>query len=71
MEQKKIDRINELAKKKKAEGLSPEELEEQAALRAEYIAGFRASLTAQLDNTVIVDKDGNRTKVERKKKPIS
>ena len=71
MEQKKIDRINELARKKKAEGLTPEELEEQAALRAEYIAGFRASLTAQLDNTVIVDKDGNRTKVERKTKPIS
>ena len=71
MEQSKIDRINQLAKKKKAEGLTPEELEEQAALRAEYIAGFRASLTAQLDNTVIVDKDGNRTKVERKNKPIS
>jgi len=71
MEQKKIDRINELARKKKTQGLTPEELEEQAALRAEYIAGFRASLTAQLDNTVIVDKDGNRTKVERKNKPIS
>ena len=71
MEQKKIDRINELARKKKTEGLTPAELEEQAALRAEYIAGFRASLTAQLDNTVIVDKDGNRTKVERKNKPIS
>ena len=71
MEQRKIDRINELARKKKTQGLTPEELEEQAALRAEYIAGFRASLTAQLDNTVIVDKDGNRTKVERKNKPIS
>ena len=71
MEQVKIDRINELARKKKAEGLTPEELEEQAALRAEYIAGFRASLTAQLDNTVIVDPDGNRTKVERKTKPHS
>lgn len=71
MEQSKIDRINELARKKKTRGLTPEELEEQAALRAEYIAGFRASLTAQLDNTVIVDKDGNRTKVERKNKPIS
>ena len=71
MEQKKIDRINELARKKKAEGLTPAELEEQAALRAEYIAGFRASLTAQLDNTVIVDPDGNRTKVERKTKPHS
>ena len=71
MEQKKIDRINELARKKKTEGLTPAEMEEQAALRAEYIAGFRASLTAQLDNTIIVDKDGNRTKVERKNKPIS
>ena len=71
MDKKQIDRINELARKKKAEGLTPEELEEQAALRAEYIAGFRASLTAQLDNTVIVDPDGNRTKVERKTKPHS
>ena len=71
MEQSKIDRINELARKKKAEGLTSEELEEQAALRAEYIAGFRASLAAQLDHTVIVDADGNRTKVERKTKPHS
>ena len=66
MEQKKIDRINELARKKKTEGLTPEELQEQAALRAEYIAGFRASLTAQLDNTVVVDPDGTRTPVKRK-----
>ena len=71
MEPKKIDRINELARKKKAEGLTPEELEEQAALRAEYIAGFRASLTAQLDNTVVVDPDGTRHKVERKTNPVS
>ena len=68
MEQKKIDRINELARKKKAEGLTPAEIEEQAALRAEYIAGFRASLTAQLDNTVVVDPDGTRHKVEKKQK---
>ena len=66
MEQSKIDRINELARKKKAEGLTPAELEEQAALRAEYIAGFRASLTAQLENTVLVDPDGTRHKVEKK-----
>ena len=69
MEQSKIDRINELARKKKAEGLTPAELEEQAALRAEYIAGFRASLTAQLENTVMVDPDGTRHKVEKKNKP--
>ena len=69
MEQKLIDRINELAKKKKTVGLTPEELEEQAALRAEYIAGFRASLTAQLNNTVIVDPDGTRHPVTPKKIP--
>ena len=69
MEQAKIDRINELARKKKAEGLTPAEIEEQAALRAEYIAGFRASLTAQLENTVVMDPDGTRHKVEKKNKP--
>ena len=69
MEQSKIDRINELARKKKTEGLTPAEQEEQAALRAEYIAGFRTSLTAQLENTVVVDPDGTRHKVEKKTKP--
>ena len=69
MEQHLIDRINELARKKKTEGLTPEEQEEQAALRAQYIAGFRASLTAQLNNTVIVDPDGTKHKVEKKNKP--
>jgi uncharacterized protein YnzC (UPF0291/DUF896 family) len=69
MEQSKIDRINELARKKKAEGLTPAEIEEQAALRAEYIAGFRASLTAQLENTVMVDPDGTKHKIEKKNKP--
>lgn len=69
MDKKQIDRINELARKKRAEGLTPAELEEQAALRAEYIAGFRASLTAQLENTVVVDPDGTKHKVEKKNKP--
>ena len=69
MEQSKINRINELARKKKAEGLTPAEIEEQAALRAEYIAGFRASLTAQLENTVMVDPDGTKHKIEKKNKP--
>lgn len=66
MEQSKIDRINALAKKSKTEGLTPAEAEEQKVLRAEYVAAFRASLTAQLENTVIVDKDGNRLKPTRK-----
>lgn len=66
MEQKKIDRINELARKMKAEGLTEEEKAEQAVLRREYIDSFKRSLTGQLDNMYIVDEKGNRTKVERK-----
>ncbi len=66
MEQKKIDRINELARKMKAEGLTEEEKAEQAVLRREYIDSFKRSLTGQLDNMYIVDEKGNKTKVERK-----
>lgn len=60
MEQAKIDRINELSKKSKTVGLTPEEKEEQAALREEYIISFRASLKGILDNTVIERPDGSR-----------
>lgn len=68
MEQKKIDRINELAKKAKSpEGLTPEETEERAALRREYIDAFKGSLTAQLDRTVIQYPDGSRRPLKRKK----
>lgn len=66
MEQKKIDRINELAKKMKTTGLTEEEKVEQAVLRREYIDSFKRSLTGQLDNMYIVDEKGNKTKVERK-----
>ena len=68
MEQKKIDRINELAKKSKSEGLTAEEKIEQAELRSEYIAAFKASLISSLENTYIVDEKGNKTKVQKKKK---
>ncbi len=62
----KIQRINELAKKAKAEGLTPEEVQERDALRREYISEFRQSLISQLDNTYIMDEQGNKTKLERK-----
>lgn len=65
MEQYKIDRINELARKAKAESLTPEEQAERKALREEYIAAFRQSLTAQLDNTVIVEADGSKRRLSR------
>ena len=66
MEQKKIDRINELAKKHKTVGLTPEETAERQALRQEYVAAFRNSLAAQLENIYIVDENGNETKLRRK-----
>ncbi len=67
MDQQKISRINALAKKSKAEGLTLEEKAEQKQLRDEYIAEYRANLKAQLDNTVIVDENGNKRKLKQKK----
>lgn len=67
MDQQKIARINELAKKSKAEGLTPEELAEQKVLREEFITEYRANLKAQLDNTYVVDEKGNKRKLEKKK----
>lgn len=66
MEQKKIERINFLAQKAKAEGLTPAEKNEQQTLRAEYIAAYRRSLRAQLDNMVLVDEDGNERPLKKK-----
>lgn len=57
MEQHKIDRINELARKNKAEGLTPEELAERDLLRRQYIDEYKASLRATLDNIKYVDEE--------------
>ena len=67
MEQTKLDRINELAKKSKTEELTPEEKAEQKKLREEYILEFRAGLRGILDNTYIQYPDGTKVKVEKKK----
>lgn len=64
IDQKKIDRINELARRSKETGLTEEEKKEQAQLRAEYVAAFKASLTGQLNNTVILRPDGTREKLK-------
>ena len=53
MDQKKIDRINELAHKAKTVGLTEAETAERAVLRREYIDAYKASLRAQLNNTYI------------------
>lgn len=73
MEESKVLRINALAKKAKTpQGLTPEEKEEQAALRAEYIEGYRRNLQMQLGNIRIVEKDGSQTELKRKQgeKPV-
>ena len=60
-----ITRINELAKKAKTEGLTPEELAERDKLRRIYIDSVKANLTGQLDNTYIVDSKGNKIPLKK------
>ena len=66
MEQEKIARINALARKAKAEGLTPEETAERDALRKEYIDAFKASLVGQLDAITVVEADGSKHKLKKK-----
>ena len=68
MEQSKIDRINELARKSKAEELTPEEKSEQKKLRDEYILDFRAGMRGILDNTYIQYPDGTKKDLSAFKK---
>lgn len=64
MDQKKIDRINELAHKAKTlEGLTEEEMVERAILRREYIDAVTGSLRAKLNNTWIVDEKGGKRRL--------
>ena len=66
MDQKKIDRINELARKAKAEGLTEAEAQERAVLRREYIDSVVGNLKGQLDNTYIMRPDGSKEKLSQK-----
>ncbi len=69
MEQSKIDRINELAKKAKSfEGLTTEEESERAALRREYIEDVKRNLRAQLDNIEVEYPNGEVTPLKRNQK---
>ena len=66
MTKEQIARINELARKQKAEGLTEEEKAEQLKLRGEYIIAYKQSLIAQLENSYILEPDGTKRKVRRK-----
>ena len=61
-----IARINELARKNKAEGLTEEELVERDKLRRIYIDSVKANLVGQLENTTFVYPDGEKKKIIRK-----
>ncbi len=69
MNEEKIQRINELARKAKSpEGLTEEELKERTLLRQEYIASVKMNLVGQLENTYIMDENGHKTKLKKKRK---
>ncbi|AVP36989.1 DUF896 family protein [Staphylococcus felis] len=59
LSQEKLTRINELAKKKKQEGLTDLEAKEQSKLRSEYLETFRKSFKDQIENTKVIDPEGN------------
>ena len=61
-----IARINKLAHKAKAEGLTDEEIAERDKLRRIYIDSVKSNLVGQLENTYIVRPDGTKVKVKHK-----
>lgn len=67
MTKEQVARINELARKKKTVGLTESEVQEQAALRAQYLKDFREGFRQQLDNTYIQYEDGTKVKLQQKK----
>lgn len=66
MSELNLDRINELARKSKAEGLTEAEKAEQAELRRVYIEAVRRNLRGQLNNIDVVEKDGTVTNLGEK-----
>ncbi len=66
MKREQIDRINELARKARTAGLTPEEAQEQAVLRRAYIDSVLGNLKDQLDNTWIVDGQGRKRKLKER-----
>ena len=71
MEKEQIERINELARKKKTVGLTAEETEEQAALRAQFLKVFRANMEATLQAVRVEQADGTYKPLEKKVKKVN
>lgn len=60
MDKHSIERINFLSRLSRQRPLTPEENEERARLRQEYLAAFRQSMRNQLDATTVEYPDGSR-----------
>lgn len=67
LDPKKIERINELARKKKTVGLTPVEQDEQLLLRQEYLEAFRGGMRNHIEGLKVVDEDGNDVTPEKLK----
>ena len=67
MTNEKLERINALARLAKERELTPEEIAERDALRKEYIAEWRRGAEQVLENTYVVDQQGNKRKLEKKR----
>lgn len=68
MNEKKVQRINELYHLEKSVGLTPQQKQEQKKLRTEYIKSVRANLRGQLNNISIQNQDGSITPLRPKGK---
>ena len=68
MEQWKKDRISELTRISRERELTEAEQEERKLLRSEYLQSWKESVIGTLDNTYLVDEDGNKRKLERKER---
>jgi uncharacterized protein YnzC (UPF0291/DUF896 family) len=73
LSKEKLARINELARKAKASGLTQAEAKEQSQLRGEYLAAFRSGMLDTLTNTKFIDPEGNDVtpeKIKQRKKNL-
>lgn len=68
LSQEKLNRINELARKKKAEGLTETESREQKILREEYLQAFRKGMRHHIEGMKVLDPEGNDVTPEKLKK---
>ncbi len=71
IEESRLDRINELARKAKTVGLTDEEKAERQVLRREYLKGFRRNFESQLNRIQILEPDGSVTPVVKRRNKLN